>query len=71
MTPVLKSTGQHISIGSVTTMLGFAGLLLTTHPGLHSIGVLAVVGIGLTLGSALTYLPALVQLLENKGWIRF
>lgn len=71
MYAVLKSTGQHISIGSFTTMFGFAGLLLTNHPGLNSIGVLAVVGIGLTLFSALTYLPALVQLLENKGWIRF
>ncbi len=71
MSAVLKSTGQHITIGSFTTMMGFAGLLLTNHPGLTSIGILAVVGIGLTLLSALTYLPALVQLLENKGWIRF
>ena len=71
MSAVLKSTGQHISIGSFTTMLGFAGLLLTNHPGLTSIGVLAVVGIGLTLFSALTYLPSMVQLLENRGWIRF
>ncbi len=71
MSAVLKSTGQHISVGSLTTMLGFAGLLLTNHPGLTSIGVLAVVGIGLTLMSALIYLPSLVQLLENRGWIRF
>lgn len=71
MAAVLRSTGQHITIGSLTTMLGFAGLLLTGHPGLNSIGVLAVIGIGLTLFSALTYLPALVQLLEDKGWIRF
>lgn len=71
MFPVLKSTGQHISIGSLTTMLGFAGLLLTQHPGLNSIGVLAVTGIGLTLFSAITYLPSLVQILEDKNWIRF
>ncbi|MEX0681323.1 MAG: MMPL family transporter [Balneolales bacterium] len=71
MSAVLRSTGQHISIGSMTTILGFAGLLLTNHPGLTSIGVLAIIGIGLTLVSAVTYLPALVQILENKGWIRF
>lgn len=71
MSAVLKSTGQHITIGSLTTMLGFSGLLLTNHPGLTSIGVLAVIGIGLTLFSALTYLPSLVQLLENRSWIRF
>src|SRR5699024_9797282 len=35
---VLSSTGQHVAIGSVTTMLGFAGLMLTNHPGLQSLG---------------------------------
>lgn len=71
MWSVLKSTGQHISIGSVTTMLGFAGLLFTTHPGLYSIGLLAVTGIGMTLFSALTFLPALIQWLEDRNWIKF
>lgn len=71
MWSVLKSTGQHISIGSVTTMLGFAGLLFTTHPGLYSIGLLAVTGIGMTLFSALTFLPALIQWLEDRNWINF
>lgn len=66
---VLKSTGQHISVGSFTTMLGFAGLLFTMHPGLQSIGVMAVLGIGMTLFSALTFLPAIVQVLEDWGVI--
>lgn len=68
---VLKSTGQHISIGSLTTMLGFAGLLLTNHPGLYSIGLLAVIGVGMTLLSALTFLPALIQVMEDRNWIHF
>jgi predicted RND superfamily exporter protein len=67
MWEVLSSTGQHITIGSFTTMMGFAGLLFTTHPGLQSIGIMAVVGIGMTLISALTFLPSLVQILEDKG----
>ena len=71
MWDVLKSTGQHISIGSLTTMLGFAGLLFTNHPGLYSIGLLAVIGIGMTLFSAVTFLPALIQLLEDRNWIKF
>lgn len=66
MWDVLSSTGQHITIGSLTTMMGFAGLLFTTHPGLQSIGVMAVIGIGMTLFTALTILPALVQYLEDK-----
>lgn len=68
---VLKSTGQHITIGSLTTMLGFMGLLFTNHPGLQSIGLLAVIGVGMTLLSALTFLPALIQVLEDRGWIHF
>jgi predicted RND superfamily exporter protein len=66
MWEVLSSTGQHITIGSFTTMLGFAGLLFTTHPGLQSIGIMAVVGIGMTLFTALTFLPSMVQVLEDK-----
>lgn len=71
MWDVLSSTGQHITIGSLTTMTGFAGLLFTVHPGLQSIGVMAVAGIGMTLLTALTFLPAIVQLLEERDWIRF
>jgi predicted RND superfamily exporter protein len=68
---VLKSTGQHISIGSITTMMGFAGLLFTHHPGLYSIGLVAIIGIGMTLLSAITFLPALIQFLEDRNWIKF
>lgn len=71
MWQVLSSTGQHISMGSITTMLGFAGLIFTNHPGLQSLGVMAVIGIGMTLLTSLTFLPALIQWLENKNWIRF
>lgn len=63
---VLRSTGEHVTMGSLTTMIGFAGLLLSFHPGLHTIGQLAVVGIGATLISALVFLPALLQWLEDR-----
>lgn len=69
MWEVLSSTGQHITIGSFTTMMGFAGLLFTNHPGLQSIGVMAVVGIGMTLLTALVLLPSIVQVLEDKQMI--
>ncbi|MCG2590884.1 efflux RND transporter permease subunit [Rhodohalobacter sulfatireducens] len=69
MWEVLSSTGQHITIGSVTTMMGFAGLLFTNHPGLNSIGTMAVIGIGMTLITALTFLPSIVQVLEDRNMI--
>jgi predicted RND superfamily exporter protein len=56
-------------MGSFTTILGFAGLLFTAHPGLQSLGIMAVLGIGMTLVTSLTFLPALLQWLELKGKI--
>ncbi|MCY4170918.1 MAG: MMPL family transporter [Bacteroidetes bacterium] len=66
----LRSTGEHVTMGAVTTMVGFGGLLLSFHPGLNSIGALAVVGIGATLLAALFFLPALIQVQENRGFLR-
>lgn len=63
---ILRSTGEHVTMGSLTTIVGFGGLLLSFHPGLYSIGELAVVGIGATLVAALTFLPALLQALEDR-----
>lgn len=71
MWAVLSSTGQHITMGSFTTMLGFAGLIFTAHPGLQSLGVMAVMGIGMTLLTSVTFLPALIQWLEDREWIQF
>jgi uncharacterized protein len=64
---VMRSTGEHITISSLTTMLGFAGLLFSSHPGMRSIGELAVAGIGLMLLASLVMLPALLYLTENIG----
>ena len=64
---VLRSTGEHVTMGSLTTMIGFGGLLLSFHPGLRSIGQLAVVGIGMTLLAALVFLPSLLQWVEDRN----
>lgn len=71
MWEVLSSTGQHITMGSLTTMLGFSGLLFTNHPGLQSLGMMAVIGIGMTLLTSITFLPALIQWLEDKHWLKY
>ena len=63
---VLKSTGEHISVSIVTTMLGFSGLLFSIHPGLRSIGELAILGIGLSLLAALILLPSIIFVLEHQ-----
>jgi len=64
---VLRFTGGAVGISSVTTMVGFSGLVFAHHPGLNAIGNLALLGISLTLIGALTVLPSLLQLLEKRG----
>jgi hypothetical protein len=63
---VLRSTGEHVFIGNLTTAIGFGGLVLSFHPGLNSIGSIALVGFGTTLLAALVFLPALFQWLEDR-----
>lgn len=63
---VLRSTGEHVTMGAMTNLIGFSGLLISSHPGLHSIGVLAVTGIGATLATTLVLFPALIQVLEDN-----
>jgi predicted RND superfamily exporter protein len=65
---VLRSTGEHVTMGTLTTMVGFGGLLLSFHPGLNSMGTLAVLGLGTTLLAAVVFLPALLQWLEDRGF---
>ncbi|MCS3861149.1 hypothetical protein GGP86_000913 [Salinibacter ruber] len=65
---VLRSTGEHVTMGTLTTMVGFGGLLLSFHPGLNSMGTLAVLGLGTTLLAAVGFLPALWQWLEDRGF---
>lgn len=64
---VLKSTGEHITVSTLTTMLGFGGLLFSIHPGMRSIGEVAILGVGLALFAALFVLPSILKLLEGFG----
>jgi len=64
---VLRSTGEHVAVSSVTTMVGFGGLVLSMHPGLRSIGLMAVLGIAMTLIAALVTLPAVLAFLELRS----
>jgi uncharacterized protein len=51
-------------------MLGFAGLLFSTHPGMRSIGEMAVLGIGLMLLASLVFLPGLIYLMEKWNEVK-
>ena len=64
---IMTSTGEHVLVGSMTTLVAFAWWLFSHHPGLNSIGQLAVMGIGSVLVAGLVALPALLQLVETWG----
>ncbi len=63
---IMKTTGEHVAIGSLTTLLAFSWWLSSHHPGLNSIGFLAVIGIGSVLLVSLISLPAFLQVMESK-----
>jgi hypothetical protein len=54
----------------MTTAVGFTGMLIVSHAGLRTIGILALVGIGTTLTGALVTQPLMLaireQLAQNK-----
>ena len=63
---VLKNTGLAILMTTLTTIVGYSGLIMARHPGLNSIGDLAVIGITSTFLTAIIVLPALLQVIERK-----
>lgn len=63
---VLRRTGVAVTMATLTTMVGYSGLLFASHPGLVSIGQLAIVGLATTLISAVVLFPALLQVLEDR-----
>ncbi|HWR96953.1 MAG TPA: MMPL family transporter [Candidatus Methanoperedens sp.] len=66
VTRVMGSTGEAVMLCAFTGMLGFSGMLTSFHPGLRSMGVLAVTGLGATLITSLVLLPAVLQLIDDR-----
>ncbi len=62
----LEGTAKAIVIASLTTVMGFGSLVLSHHPGLRSMGVVAILGALSTALAAITFLPALMTLLGPK-----
>ncbi len=63
---VLRHTGLAILMTTLTTIVGYSGLVAAHHPGLNSIGKLALVGISLTFVTAVVFLPAALRFLEKR-----
>ncbi|NVB41654.1 MMPL family transporter [Pseudenhygromyxa sp. WMMC2535] len=62
---IIRGTGGAIVLSSLTTMVGFAGLLVGQHQGMVRLGGSMVIGIGCTLLASVVVLPALLVLLDR------
>ena len=63
---VLGTTGKAVAATTLTTMAGFSGLVMVRHPGLNSMGLLALVGLASCFVAAVVLLPAMLQAREKK-----
>ena len=66
LSSALRETKGALAITTGTSMIGFGGMLSAEHPGLHSIGLLAVIGLGMCLIASLTVLPAILAYLTRR-----
>lgn len=57
----LRKTGSAVGACTLSSLLGFSGMLIADHPGLRSIGLLALVGLLGCLFGALVILPAMAM----------
>jgi predicted RND superfamily exporter protein len=58
-----RSTGKAVLVSGLTAIAGFGSLILAQHRGIHSLGFIMSVGIAMCMMAALTFLPALLNLI--------
>ncbi len=63
-----RSTGLAVLVSGLTTIAGFGSLILAKHQGIKSLGYVMAVGTATCMIAALTFLPAVLQLLLKLGW---
>jgi hopanoid biosynthesis associated RND transporter like protein HpnN len=61
-----RSTGKAVLVSGLTAIAGFGSLILAEHRGIHSLGYVMSFGIALCMFVALTFLPALLNLIGRK-----
>lgn len=68
--PVYAETGRAIVGGLITSGVGFSAMQLADHPGLNSMGDLAILGFAVNLLVMLLFFPAVLLWLQSKGMMR-
>jgi hopanoid biosynthesis associated RND transporter like protein HpnN len=65
--PLARSTAKAISLAALTTIVGFGSLMISSHRGIYSLGLLVSLGVGSVLIASLTTLPCLLAILGPKN----
>jgi predicted RND superfamily exporter protein len=63
-----RSTGKAVLVSGLTAIAGFGSLILADHRGIRSLGLIMATGITTCMIVGLTFLPALLNLLDKHGW---
>jgi hopanoid biosynthesis associated RND transporter like protein HpnN len=63
-----RSTGKAVLVSGLTTIAGFGSLILAQHLGIRSLGIIMATGVTTCMVVGLTFLPALLNLLDRHGW---
>jgi uncharacterized protein len=63
-----KSTGKAVLVSGLTTIAGFGSLITAEHRGIESLGYVMATGTATCMFVALTFLPAILNLLDRYGW---
>jgi predicted RND superfamily exporter protein len=61
--PLARSTAKAIALSSLTSIVGFGSLMISSHRGIFSLGLLVALGVGSVLVASLTTLPSLLAVL--------
>jgi hopanoid biosynthesis associated RND transporter like protein HpnN len=63
-----KSTGKAVLVSGLTTVAGFGSLIIAKHQGIQSLGYVMATGTATCMLIGLTFLPAVLNLLNRHGW---
>lgn len=62
-----SSTGRGVLVAALTTVLGFGTLMISSHQGMASLGLVLALGVTFCMVAALVLLPAVLRLLDARA----
>ena len=65
--PLARSTAKAVTLAALTGIVGFSSLMISSHRGIYSLGLLVSLGISSVLIASLTTLPSLLAILGSTG----